>query len=193
MTVRFAPVGHTVLANSSHDVRNQVEVLVDRQDRAFADHGADAVIASLNDVRQFAGSQRGGNLRAVVVFHAPVDGDVGAGHLLNGREVEASVKLGRIAVEVYAHTRNGQAVFKVQGFALGQRRNGVQQLLRVNRNRRFRQTGTAKQHGQGEYDSKDLLHGVSSFYLFSQVVHLWNQQSTKCQPFTEPSMTPLMK
>ena len=169
MAVGRAPVGHAVLADRLHDVGDQVEVVVQRDDRALVGQHALAVAAAgMDHVGQVldAVGQRGGDLRAVVAVGTPVDVKVHAGQLLDAREVVAAVELGRILVEVHAHRGDGHATLDIEGLArlkVSRLPPLVGQSAQSFRKSRHR----GQQHRQGERQGQELFHGTASFSLYS--------------------------
>ena len=127
VAVRLTPSRHAILADRRHDVRHQIQIIVQRHDGALAHQIHHAIRTGLHDVRQLPGRKNGGDLRGVVILHAPVDVELRARHRLDRHEIIAAVKLGGIVVVVDTHAGDFQPVVEVKVLALGQSLCGFDQ------------------------------------------------------------------
>ncbi len=198
MTIRRSPVSHTI-ADSSDQIRNQVEVIVQRDDSAFISQRRDAVVAGLNDVRHIvnAARQNGGHDGGITITCTPVDVKVDASLGFDSGEIVAAVKFGRILVVVDAQHGHGQSAIHIEIFALCNFDIFPPIGFQIRCADLFRKSGRdGQEHCQSKCQSQELFHNKFLLqYLFSQTPDGIDRQSKSGKnmvdyPLTEPSITP---
>ena len=159
MTVGGLPIGKAVFANGSHDVGDQIQIIIQRDDRAFVGQRGNAVGAGPDQVGQavHAAGQGGRDLGVPVGVRTPVHLQVNVGVLFDGGQIVAAVEFGGILVEVDAQRRNGQGLIQME--RLGRSDLNVLPPAVFHSADGVRQGGGhGQQHGESQYERYEFLH-----------------------------------